>query len=282
MPRFKQMPQARIRIGEITVTAVSDGILKTGLDCIISLAPDECARLAGSAYDAPIYLPVNTFLIDLAGRKVLVDAGAGNTMQPTLGKLPDNLRAMGVPPEAITTILLTHLHPDHANGLTDGDGKAVFPNAELIVHEQESRFYLERDANDGDSERVRRALVASKHAVAPYRGRIRTVPDGEALPGISAVLRPGHTPGHTCWLVQSGGSRLLIWGDIVHLPSVQVPRPDAALVYDVDPVLAPQTRAQVFDWVARERLPVAGAHMPDPGFATITRQGGGYAYSTAV
>jgi glyoxylase-like metal-dependent hydrolase (beta-lactamase superfamily II) len=275
------MPQASIKVGDITVAAVSDGMLKTGLDVIVNLAPEECARLARGAYDAPIHLPVNAFLLDLSGRKVLVDAGSGTAMQPTLGKLPDNLRAAGAPPEAITTILLTHLHSDHVNGLIDQGGKAVYPNAELILHEQESRFYLERDANEADSERVRRTLMQSKKATAPYRGRIRTVPDGEALPGISAVLQPGHTPGHTCWLLQSGGDRLLIWGDIVHLPTVQVPRPDTALVYDVDPVLAPQTRARVFDWVARERIPVAGAHMPFPGFATIVREGNGYAVAPA-
>jgi len=273
------MAQATIRVGEVTVTAVSDGILKSSLDCILGLAPDECARLAGCAYDAPVWLPVYAYLFDLPGRRILVDAGSGTKMQPTLGALPNALRAIGAPPESIDTILLTHLHPDHANGLIDADGRANFPNAELILHQQESRFYLERDANDGDNERVRRTLVASKQATAPYRGRIRTVADGEALPGVSAHLQPGHTPGHTCWLLQSGNDQLLIWGDIVHLPSVQVPRPDAALVFDVDPALSPQSRAKVFDWVARERIPVAGAHMPAPGFATIARQGGGFAYA---
>jgi glyoxylase-like metal-dependent hydrolase (beta-lactamase superfamily II) len=275
------MPQASIKVGDITVTAVSDGTLKTGLDVIVNLAPEECARLAACAYDAAIHLPVNAFLLDLGGRKLLVDAGSGTAMQPTLGKLPENLRAAGASPATITTILLTHLHSDHANGLIDAAGNAVYPNADLVLHEQESRFYLERDANDTDSERVRRTLTQSKKATAPYRGRIRTVPDGEALPGISAVLQPGHTPGHTCWLIQSRGARLLIWGDIVHLPSVQVPRPDTALVYDVDPVLAPQTRALVLDWVARERIPVAGAHLPFPGFASIVRQGDGYALAPA-
>lgn len=275
------MPQTRIHVGEITVTAVSDGTLKTGLDVILGLEPGECAQLAGCAYDAPIWLPVNAFLIEMAGRKLLTDAGSGPDMQPTLGKLPGNLQAMGTPPAAIDTILLTHLHSDHANGLIDGAGSAVYPSAGLVLHEQESRFYLERDAADGDSERVRRTLVASKRATAPYRGRIRTVPDGEVMPGITAMRRPGHTPGHTCWLLQSGGERLLIWGDIVHLPSVQVPRPDTALVYDVDPVLAPKTRADVFDWVAREGLRVAGAHLPFPGFATIERRGDGYAYVPA-
>jgi glyoxylase-like metal-dependent hydrolase (beta-lactamase superfamily II) len=275
------MSQPSIKVGEIAVTAVSDGMLKTGLDVILGLSPEECTRLAGCAYDAAIHLPVNAFLLDLGGRKVLIDAGSGTAMQPTLGKLPENLRAAGAPPEAIATILLTHLHSDHANGLIDAGGNAVYPNAELILHEQESRFYLERDADDTDSERVRRTLTQSKKATAPYRGRIRTVPDGEALPGISAVLQPGHTPGHTCWLLQSAGARLLIWGDIVHLPSVQVPRPDTALVYDVDPVLAPQTRAKVFEWVARERIPVAGAHLPFPGFGSISRQDAGYAMAPA-
>jgi glyoxylase-like metal-dependent hydrolase (beta-lactamase superfamily II) len=275
------MTQSSIRIGAVTVTAVSDGVLKSSLDVIVGLSPDECARLAGCAFDTPVWLPVNAFLIDFPGRRVLVDAGSGTKMQPKLGELPASLRKIGAPPESIDTIVLTHLHPDHANGLIDAEGKANFPNAELVLHQQESRFYLERDANGGDSERVRRTLVQSKLATAPYRGRIRTVPDGEALSGMSALLRPGHTPGHTCWLLQSGNDKLLVWGDIVHLPSVQVPRPDAALVFDVDPVMAPKSRAQVFEWVARERIPVAGAHLPFPGFATITRHGSGYAYEAA-
>jgi glyoxylase-like metal-dependent hydrolase (beta-lactamase superfamily II) len=276
------MTQASRQVGDFTVTAVSDGILKTGLEVVLGLERQESARLAGCAYEAPIFLPVNSFLIECNGRKILVDTGAGTSMQPTLGKLAGNLREMGTPPESIETILLTHLHGDHANGLIDDDGKAIYPNAELVLHEQESRFYLEREPDERDNERVRRAIPVTKRVTAPYRGRIRTVSDGEILPGISAVLQPGHTPGHTCWLLESGGDRLLIWGDIVHLPSVQVPRPDAALIYDVDPVLAPRTRAKVFDWVARERLPVAGAHMPFPGFAAITHQKSEFVYAAAA
>ena len=79
---------------------------------------------------------------------------------------------------------------------------------------------------------------------APYRDRIRRIKDGEVLPGITAMLRPGHTPGHTNWLIQSGGERLLIWGDIVHLAAVQLARPDARLIYDVDTDLAARTRAR--------------------------------------
>jgi glyoxylase-like metal-dependent hydrolase (beta-lactamase superfamily II) len=194
-----------------------------------------------------------------------------------MGRLPDNLRAIGVAPESIEIILLTHLHPDHSNGLIDREGRPVFPNAQLILHEREAAFWLKREAGEGDNERVRRNLVASKRATAPYR--LRAVADGEALPGITAVLQPGHTPGHTCWLISGGGRRLLIWGDIVHLPKIQVPRPEAALVFDVDPVEAPRTRSRVLDWVSREQLPVGGAHLDAPGFGLFSRNGARYAYA---
>ena len=95
---------------------------------------------------------------------------------------------------------------------------------------------------------------------------------------ISAVLLAGHTPGHTGWLIQSRGERLLIWGDLVHLASIQVPRPDAALVFDVDPQAASATRRRMFERVAADKLKVAGAHLDFPGFGAIVRKGTGFAF----
>ena len=199
-------------------------------------------------------------------------------MGPTLGKLPDSLRAAGVAPERIDTILLTHLHPDHSNGLVDDDGRAVFPNAQLVLHEAEAAFWLDRDEASG----ARRAHPPQHRqggvTTAPYRARMRTVRDGEALPGVSAVLLAGHTPGHTGWLIQSRGERLLIWGDLVHLASIQIPRPDAALVFDVDPQAACATRRRMFDRAAADKLKVAGAHLDFPGFGAIVRKGTGFAF----
>src|SRR5262249_10643901 len=159
----------------------------------------------------------------------------------------NNLRVLGVPPEKIDTVLLTHIHPDHALGLVDAAGRAVFPNAELIVHEQEAAFWLDREPSSGATDRVRRNIAKGQGATAPYRDRTRRVRDGETLPGVSAMLLPGHTPGHTGWLIHSGKDAVMMWGDVVHMPAVQVPRPDAALVFDVDPVLARATRARTFD-----------------------------------
>ena len=266
------------KIGDIEVTALSDGVLAAPLDVVLDLDRAEAERLAGTKPGEPKSIAVNAFLLELGGRWALVDTGSGNTMGPTLGKLPDSLRACGVAPEEIATIFLTHLHPDHSNGLVDDGGRAVYPNAELILHEREAQFWLDRDAATGASERIRRNIAKAAVTTAPYRDRMRTVRDGEVAPGVSAMLLAGHTPGHTGWLIASGRSSLLIWGDLVHLASIQVPRPDIGLVYDVDPQAACATRRRMFDRIAADRLAVAGAHLDFPGFGTIVREGTGFAF----
>jgi glyoxylase-like metal-dependent hydrolase (beta-lactamase superfamily II) len=269
---------ASLKIGEIEVSAVGDGPFPAPLDSFVEFERAEVERLSGRRIDETVILPVNSYLLKLGGKWALVDTGCGPTMGPQLGQLPSNLRALGVMPEAIDYVLLTHIHPDHALGLTDAAGNAVFPNAELIVHEQEAAFWLDQDAATGTTERIRRNIGKAKATTAPYRDRMRRVRDGEALPGVSASLLPGHTPGHTGWHIHSGSDGVLIWGDVIHLASVQIPNPEAALVFDVDPQGARDTRRRTFDRVAADRLRVAGAHLDFPGFGYIVRRGTGYHY----
>jgi glyoxylase-like metal-dependent hydrolase (beta-lactamase superfamily II) len=272
------MAAHRRQIGDITVTALSDGVLAAPLDVVLGVERTEIERLAGRKPGEPLPIAVNAFLLERAGRWALVDTGSGNSMGPTLGKLPQNLRALGVAPERIETIFLTHLHPDHSNGLVDDAGNAIYPNAQVILHETEAAFWLDRDEASGATERIRRNIAKTAITMAPYRERMRTVRDGEAVPGISALLLAGHTPGHNGWLVQSGKDGLLIWGDLVHLAAIQIARPDTGLVYDVDPQAACATRRRMFDRVAADKLAVAGAHLDLPGFGTIVRKGAGFAF----
>jgi glyoxylase-like metal-dependent hydrolase (beta-lactamase superfamily II) len=267
------------KVGDFTVTAVSDGVLNSNHDVILGVDRSESEKLTGIPHGQPVPLDVNAFLIRHDGKLILSDAGSGHPMQTTLGYLPNSLRAIGVAPETIDIIMLTHLHPDHSLGLVDEAGRAVFPNAQLIVHEVEAAFWLDRELQPTDSERVTRNTKAQRVVTAPYRGRIRRIKDGEVLPGISAMMRPGHTPGHTNFMVHSGGERLLLWGDIVHLAAVQMARPDATLVFDVEPHVARISRERVLDWAAAERLCVAGAHLPSPGFGRIARAGKGFRYT---
>src|SRR5438105_1883010 len=123
-------------IGDIAVTTLSDGVLAAPLDVVLGMDKAEVERLAGRKDKLPI--AVNAFLLRLGGKWALVDTGSGNTMGPTLGKLTDDLRAHGVAPDEIATIFLTHLHPDHSNGLVDDAGAAIYPNAEVILHETEA------------------------------------------------------------------------------------------------------------------------------------------------
>jgi glyoxylase-like metal-dependent hydrolase (beta-lactamase superfamily II) len=265
------------KVGDIELTALSDGRLAATLDVVLGMDRAEAARLAGTT-GGDLHIAVNAFLLKLAGKWALIDTGAGDSMGPELGRLAENLRTFGVAPEEIAAVFLTHIHPDHSNGLVDASGLAVYPNAELILHETEARFWLDRDEASGENERIRRNIAKAAVATAPYRHRMRTVRERGAMAGVAAVALPGPTPGHTGWMIASGKESLLIWGDLVHLASVQVARPDTSLVFDVDPQAACATRLRAFDRVAADRLKVAGAHMDFPGFGTIVRRGAGFAF----
>ena len=260
------------------VTTVSDGVLNSTLNNFLGVTPAEAERISGFPVAGPVPIAVNTFLLEFDGKRVLVDAGSGSTMGPTLGKLPDNLRALGVAPDTIDIILLTHIHPDHSNGLVDDEGQPIFTNAEVIVHVDDLRFWVEREPEATDSEFCQRNKKASRRAFAPYRDRVRAITGGEPLSGICAQPQPGHTPGHTGWLISSGDDALLIWGDIVHLAAIQFARPDAALTFDFDPDTARRSRSRVFDWVATDRIRVAGAHLDLPAFGYVQRDGLGYRF----
>ncbi len=268
------------RFGDIEAAAVSDGVLHASYDPFRNVERADAVRLVGRPDTGPGSVPieVRAFLVRFRGKLILVDAGSGNTMGPTLGKLADNLRAGGVDPAQITHVLLTHIHPDHANGLVDADDRPVYPSAEVIVHDDDARFWLDRDADARDTDFMRRNLSAARRVLEPYRARLRRVRDGEALPGISAHLQAGHSPGHTGWLIASGGETLLFWGDIVHVAAIQFPRPDATLMFDLDQSAAAASRARVFDWVASDRIRVAGAHLDGGGFGHVVPRGTGYAF----
>ncbi len=265
-----------LKIGDYTVTAFSDGLFQTTIDITVGVDKEMTQRVSGRGLNDPVFLAVNAFLVEGRGIRALVDAGTGETFGPALGKLPDNLRAAGVPLDSITHILLTHIHPDHSNGLTDGAGQAWFPKAEVVVQETEIQFWLDRDISQAWHERQRVNMVNSKKAFAPYAGRVTRIGNGEFLPGLHAQMSPGHTPGHNTWTVEGGGDALMIWGDTIHMAFLQLERPDIAFVFDTDPELAVKSRLRLLDQVSADRIRIAGMHLDYPGYGRVRRGNGRY------
>jgi glyoxylase-like metal-dependent hydrolase (beta-lactamase superfamily II) len=264
------------QIGDLTITAVSDGYLHASFDCLAKIDPADAARMqenAGIADHTSIH--INCYLVGSGGRTILIDAGAGGFKQWG-GRLKANLLHAGIQPSEIDAILLTHAHPDHVGGLMDASGEAVFPNAELVAHHLEVAFWQDDGNLSRAPVRAHGNFLVARQAFDGYRDRLRTFERGEVLPGITAMPLPGHTAGHTGYRLDSGDKSLLVWGDIVHFPQIQVPRPDVSIAFDQDALLAADTRSKLLDSVASDRLPVAGMHLGEPGFAHIKRDGENY------
>ena len=272
------------KIGDIVVTAISDGYLDGNLDVMRNVDLDKAHQILRDAFRPARRTSVNTFLIHSKGRVAIVDTGSGNYLQPTAGFVQRNLAAAGVEAKLVDTVLLTHMHPDHSAGLTDmSNGQLLFPNAELVMHENELPYWFDDGAMAKADERSRKLyFLAGREQVAPYKSRTRRFREGEVFPGVTAVPSPGHTPGHTAYLVASGKDQLMIWGDTVHVPEVQTAFPAAGMAFDVDLAEAAASRRRMFDRVSADGVLIAGMHLHFPAFSRLARRGEGYAlYSEA-
>jgi glyoxylase-like metal-dependent hydrolase (beta-lactamase superfamily II) len=171
------------------------------------------------------------------------------------------------------------MHPDHSAGLTDmSNGQLLFPNAELVMHENELPYWFDDGVMAKADERSRKLyFLAGREQVTPYKSRTRRFREGEVFPGVTAVPSPGHTPGHTAYLVASGKDQLMIWGDTVHVPEVQTAFPAAGMAFDVDLAEAAASRRRMFDRVSADGVLIAGMHLHFPAFSRLARRGEGYA-----
>lgn len=266
------------KVGDIVVTAISDGFLDGNLDVLRNIEQDEARAILTANFRPARRTAVNCFLIHSAGRTALLETGCGSYMAATGGQLLKNLAAAGVDPKSIETVMLTHMHPDHSAGLTNmTTGERNFPNAELVMHENEPKHWFDDAAMARGNDREKKMFFqAGREQVEPYRNRWRLFQKGEVFPGVTAMPFHGHTPGHTGYLISSGGQQLLIWGDIVHVPEVQTARPEVCMAFDTDIGAAEATRRRVFDMVTTDKLLVTGMHLHFPGFTHLIRDGSGY------
>lgn len=274
----------RVLLGDIEITALSDGSVTIPLDQLLTNTTPDHVRtvLAGHHLAAQVETSINAYLVNTGKHLVLIDAGAGTSFgKHAGGQLVHSIRAAGYKPEDIDGVFLTHIHGDHSNGLTV-DGKAVFENAEVYVEERDAAFWLDPETKarvvKDHTYMVDEALVA----FAPYQaaGKVRTFHAGAAvLPGIRSVPAPGHTPGHTVYEVTGDGQTMRFIGDLLHAKDVQMAEPQVTIRFDEDAKAARAQREAFFAAAAARGTIVAASHTPFPGVGRIARNARAYIWA---
>jgi glyoxylase-like metal-dependent hydrolase (beta-lactamase superfamily II) len=209
------------------------------------------------------------FLIVQGKEVVLVDAGYGSKSDPK-SLLLESLKSAGYSPEQVTLVLLTHLHKDHVGGMVV-DGKAAFPKARVLLSAPEKAFWSD-DAMLAKYPDRKDNFLAARANLAQYGDKAGAFAFGDTVtPGVTALGAVGHTPGHTAFLLESEGTKMFLWGDVMHAAALQFANPNISASFDMDAAKSVSTRRAYMERAAVEKLPVAGAHLPAPGMGTVQK-----------
>ncbi|MFJ4713508.1 MBL fold metallo-hydrolase [Streptomyces sp. NPDC088785] len=251
---------AVFEFGDLTVVPLRDGYVDMPPTRLRDEHGGPLAELPGTVplIDGNLRLSVNAFFVSDGARSVLIDTGASNAWHSTMGSLLDALDEAGIGRADITDVALTHHHEDHVSGLIAPDGTEAFPSLQ--------RVWTGAD----DTSVFRGRLAPVRDRVVPVTGRVAV------NARITAVPTPGHTPGHTVYDVRSTTGRLFVWGDTVHVPSLQFARPRTSWELDSDQPQARRARLALLEQLTEPHHYVAGAHLDFPGVGHVTRDGDGY------
>ena len=272
----------RMKVGAFEVTALSDGTVALPVDKL--LTGQKAAVIDGlltrSFLKAPVETSVNGYLVNTGSKLVLIDAGAAGLFGPTLGKLVANLKAAGYAPEQVDEIYITHMHPDHVGGLMAGE-KMAFPNAVVRADKRDADFWLSQANLDKAPAEGKGFFQGAMASLNPYVAAGKFKPfDGntELAPGIKAMAAPGHTPGHSLYVVESGGRKLVLWGDLMHVAAVQFAEPSVTIAFDTDSKNAAVQRKRAYAEAAKQGYLVGSAHLSFPGLGHLRAEGKGYTF----
>lgn len=268
-------------VDEAEITIMLDGYFLLEQAWVTALDPALITEgLSAAALDpaAALPLPITGYLIRQGQNLTLMDAGAGGSLGPTAGNLVAILAAIGVTPDQITRIALSHLHPDHIGGALVGDAP-TFDSATVHLSGAELAFWTDPANAAAVPDAIRPWFDLAGKFVAAYGDRVQPFEgDADLGNGLSAVAMPGHAPGHTGYRVSSGAAQALLCTDNTAVASLQFAHPDAGIVFDTDSAQGAATRRSVLDMAVADRMLVSGSHMPFPGFGYVAKSGDAYAW----
>jgi glyoxylase-like metal-dependent hydrolase (beta-lactamase superfamily II) len=277
----------RYKVGSFECTSINDGARSFPMpDTFVRNVPKEEALAAAEAAYMPkgmVTVPFNPQLINTGSKLILIDCGNGiANFEPSkgaVGRTLQNLAAAGVDPKSVDVVLMSHLHPDHTNGIRALDGSMAFPNAEIMVPAKDWEFWMsEENAAKAESNQMMKNYFANVRKIyAGIESKVTRYDWGkEVVSGITSIAAPGHTPGHTAFAVASGDSKVLIQSDVTNIPEFFLRNPDWHVAYDVEPATAQETRHKFYDMAAAEKALVVGFHFTFPSIGHVEKDGSKY------
>ena len=284
-PKLGPAPQHfyRFSVGDAEVSVVSDGALDLGnpKGTFTGVGDDELSKMLTDNFlnPADVVLQQNSPIVNVGDKLILFDTGMGTSKMfgDATGRQQKSMKEAGIKAEDIDAVVFSHGHIDHIGGVVGSDGKNLFPNAQFYIAESDFNYWTDYDKA---GPKLKDFVDHAKKNLMPVRDRLVFYKDDqEFLPGVHALSAPGHTVGHTIFVISAGGKQFCYTADLTHHPILLMEKPLMEFSYDTDPKQAAQSRVKMLTMLASNKIPILAYHYAWPGVGHVAKNAtGGFHY----